>query len=405
MVPVPAHFRSRAVNQSGVAGDGVVLMCEVDGDLPLRVAWSAAHRPLAPGHSRVMERHTPTGIVTELQLEDLARRDAGPYRCSAANDYGQDEMIIYLTVKGWAVVVAMELGDSLGWAAGAAMELEPPEAPGRVEVLEVASRWVSVAWGAPYSGHAPISHYVVQFREDELGDSPWSNVTVGGGSRTARLGALRPATSYTIRLLAVNDVGAGPPSESTMAVTLQEAPSGPPTDVMAEPTSSESILIRWKPPLVSYSHGEILGYQVAFREVSGATPGAQQVRSVRGRNRLEVTLPSLRQYTRYEVSVRAFNLVGSGPSSPQLYVTTLEGVPDMPPQDLRCTALTSQSVRVRWEPPPLERRNGVVEGYKVFYKHANPRQAKEIKYFSSRNIAFNFLHVVTSTVVEYLSSA
>nr|CAD7393491.1 unnamed protein product [Timema cristinae] len=244
---------------------------------------------------------------------------------------------------------------------------EPPEAPGRVEVLEVASRWVSVAWGAPYSGHAPISHYVVQFHEDELGDSPWSNVTVGGGSRTARLGALRPATSYTIRLLAVNDVGAGPPSESTMAVTLQE-------DVVAEPTSSESILIRWKPPLVSYSHGEILGYQVAFREVSSATPGAQQVRSVRGRNRLEVTLPSLRQYTRYEVSVRAFNLVGSGPSSPQLYVTTLEGVPDMPPQDLRCTALTSQSVRVRWEPPPLERRNGVVEGYKVFYKHANPRQ-------------------------------
>nr|CAD7393492.1 unnamed protein product [Timema cristinae] len=104
-VNVPAHFRSRAVNQSGVAGDGVVLMCEVDGDLPLRVAWSAAHRPLAPGHSRVMERHTPTGIVTELQLDDLARRDAGPYRCSAANDYGQDEMIIYLTVKGKDVTV------------------------------------------------------------------------------------------------------------------------------------------------------------------------------------------------------------------------------------------------------------------------------------------------------------
>nr|CAD7425865.1 unnamed protein product [Timema monikensis] len=281
-------------------------------------------------------------------------------------------MIIYLTVK------------------------EPPEAPGRVEVLEVASRWVSVAWGAPYSGHAPISHYVVQFHEDELGDSPWSNVTVGGGSRTARLGALRPATSYTIRLLAVNDVGAGPPSESTMAVTLQEAPSGPPTDVVAEPTSSESILIRWKPPLVSYSHGEILGYQVAFREVSSATPGAQQVRSVRGRNRLEVTLPSLRQYTRYEVSVRAFNLVGSGPSSPQLYVTTLEGVPDMPPQDLRCTALTSQSVRVRWEPPPLERRNGVVEGYKVFYKHANPRQggSPDVEVKKTTNLETN-LHGLT----------
>nr|CAD7257861.1 unnamed protein product [Timema shepardi] len=125
-IRIPAHFRSRAVNQSGVAGDGVVLMCEVDGDLPLRVAWSAAHRPLAPGHSRVMERHTPTGIVTELQLDDLARRDAGPYRCSAANDYGQDEMIIYLTVKGCATGVAPGFGDSLGWAMVVSLEFGVP---------------------------------------------------------------------------------------------------------------------------------------------------------------------------------------------------------------------------------------------------------------------------------------
>jgi hypothetical protein len=103
---------------------------------------------------------------------------------------------------------------------------EPPEAPGRVEVQEVGSRWVSVSWGAPYSGHAPISHYVVQFREEEPtlggGMSSWNNVTVGGNIRSARMGTLRPATSYKLRLLAVNEVGAGPPSEPTLAVTLQE---------------------------------------------------------------------------------------------------------------------------------------------------------------------------------------
>lgn len=41
----------------------------------------------------------------------------------------------------------------------------------------------------------------------------------------------------------------------------------------------------------------------------------------------------------------------------------------MAPQDLRCSALSPQSVRVRWDPPPLEHHNGVIEGYKVLYKH------------------------------------
>lgn len=46
-------------------------------------------------------------------------------------------------------------------------------------------------------------------------------------------------------------------------------------------------------------------------------------------------------------------------------------VPDMAPQDLRCSAVSPQSVRVRWDPPPPEHRNGVIEGYKVLYRHVN----------------------------------
>lgn len=82
-----------------------------------------------------------------------------------------------------------------------------------------------------------------------------------------------------------------------------------------------------QPPLVSYSNGEILGYQVGYREAPGSSvpsTAPQQVRTVRG-HRFEVTLTSLRQFTRYEVTVRAFNQVGSGPASPTQSVATLEG--------------------------------------------------------------------------------
>lgn len=42
-------------------------------------------------------------------------------------------------------------------------------------------------------------------------------------------------------------------------------------------------------------------------------------------------------------------------------------VPSLPPGTLNCSALSSQSVRVTWEPPPMRGRNGVLQGYRVTY--------------------------------------
>lgn len=70
-----------------------------------------------------------------------------------------------------------------------------------------------------------------------------------------------------------------------------------------------------------------MGYQVRYRGVSGysaPSTAPQQLRTVRGHH-LEVTLTSLRHFTRYEVTVQAFNMVGSGPASSTQSVTTLEG--------------------------------------------------------------------------------
>lgn len=70
------------------------------------------------------------------------------------------------------------------------------------------------------------------------------------------------------------------------------------------------------------SRGEVLGYQVTYREVSSGPP---EVRTVRGHQKTEMTLSPLRHYTRYEVSVRAFNQVGPGPASTPQLATTMEG--------------------------------------------------------------------------------
>lgn len=43
-------------------------------------------------------------------------------------------------------------------------------------------------------------------------------------------------------------------------------------------------------------------------------------------------------------------------------------VPSMPPEDVRCAALSSQSLQITWQPPPTEHCNGLLQGYKLTYE-------------------------------------
>lgn len=40
----------------------------------------------------------------------------------------------------------------------------------------------------------------------------------------------------------------------------------------------------------------------------------------------------------------------------------------MPPDDLRCAALSSTSLQVSWQPPPVNHQNGLLQGYKVSFE-------------------------------------
>ncbi|XP_039278210.1 Down syndrome cell adhesion molecule-like protein Dscam2 isoform X4 [Nilaparvata lugens] len=361
-VNVPAHFATRTVNRSGVAGEEVTLTCEVDGDLPVQVLWSASPRlHLPPAHSR----HTARGVASEIRFINVTRRDAGTYHCNAHNHYGQDSMTIHLAVK------------------------EPPDVPSRVELVEVGSRWVSVRWAAGGGGdQAPITQYLVQFQPVHASSQQvWSNVSVGGAVHSAHLSALSPASGYQVRVLAVNEVGVSAPSPPIVANTLQEAPSAAPEGVTADDISPETLMIKWKTPL-SLSDEEVLGYQVSFREV---TRGAPQTRTVRGRLKQQLLLTGLRHFARYEITVRAFNQVGLGATSAPIVATTTEGVPDQPPLEVRCSALSSQSLRIRWEPPHQDHTNGILQGYKIIYKYVSPHpeNVAEIEVKKTTNLETN----------------
>jgi hypothetical protein len=43
-------------------------------------------------------------------------------------------------------------------------------------------------------------------------------------------------------------------------------------------------------------------------------------------------------------------------------------VPEAAPQNVACSPLSSQSVKVSWSPPPADQHGGILQGYKVVYK-------------------------------------
>lgn len=67
------------------------------------------------------------------------------YSCLAENLYGRNEHVIYLAVQ------------------------ERPDAPGSLEVVEVGSRSVRLAWKKPFDGNNPLLGYVIQYQPTEIG--------------------------------------------------------------------------------------------------------------------------------------------------------------------------------------------------------------------------------------------
>lgn len=80
------------------------------------------------------------------------------------------------------------------------------------------------------------------------------------------------------------------------------------------------------------------------------------------------TLHSMQKFTKYRIRVEAEGKNGVGPSSDYLEVETFPDVPSGAPQNIVVESTKPRIVRVQWNPPLSEQRNGIITGYKIRYK-------------------------------------
>jgi len=88
------------------------------------------------------------------------------------------------------------------------------------------------------------------------------------------------------------------------------APTGSPKNITFSSVEARSLIVSWDEVPCSGQNGPITGYLLYYTN----TPFSDTINLTGGENR-SYTLTELRPYTNYNVTVSAYNDVGTGPTS------------------------------------------------------------------------------------------
>ncbi|BFZ02837.1 hypothetical protein BsWGS_05876 [Bradybaena similaris] len=233
---------------------------------------------------------------------------------------------------------------------------------------------VLINWTLPYDGDTPIIKFIIENRRETSSgssiDIQWETVNsnVNANLRAAVITNLLPSRLYRFRVIAVNLVGASVPSEAAPAGEAIKMPAQPPSaaplNLFCEPRQERAIVVKWEPPPETSWNGDLLGF-IIFYKIDSFNDDTEKVKNISGKDVRETNVDNLAYYKRYRIIIAAYNEKGPGVNSSDFLVTTLQGRPDAPPQNVILVTPTSTAIRVDWDPPPSIQLNGVNQGYNI----------------------------------------
>nr|XP_053612835.1 cell adhesion molecule Dscam2 isoform X22 [Plodia interpunctella] len=388
-VQAPPQFEIKMRNQTARRSEPAVLQCQAKGEKPIGIIWNMNNKRLEPKSDpryTIREEILPGGVVSDLSIRRTERSDSALFTCVATNAFGSDDTSINMIIQ------------------------EVPEAPYGLKVLDKSGRTVQLSWAAPYDGNSPIKKFLIEYKRAKGNwEKDIDRVLVPGDATEAGVFSLRPATAYHIRIVAENDLGTSEPSETVTIITAEEAPTGPPQDVKVDAVDKHTLRVTWKPPPPQDWNGELQGYYVGYKLASSNKSFVFETVDISKESGKEhhLDILNLKTYTQYAMVVQAFNKMGSGPVSPEVRAYTAEGAPSAPPQDVLCTTLTAQTIRVSWVSPPLAAANGLIKAYKVIYGPSETwydEKTKDTKITASSETILHGLKKFTNYSMEVLAT-
>ncbi|XP_054870166.1 receptor-type tyrosine-protein phosphatase F isoform X10 [Amphiprion ocellaris] len=286
---VPPRFSIPPTNQEVMPGGSVNLTCVAVGSPMPYVKWTMGQTELTKEEEMPMGRNV---------LEVTNIRESANYTCVAISSLGMIEATAQVTVKAL------------------------PKPPTSLIVTETTATSVTLTWDS--GNPEPVSYYMIQYRA-KSSDNGFQEVE-GVATTRYSIGGLSPYSEYEFRVMAVNNIGRGPPSDPVETRTGEQAPSSPPLHVQARMLSASTMLVQWGPP--EEPNGQIRGYRVYYSSDLTAPLSAWQKHNTDDSSL--TTISGLTPDITYSLRVLGFTSVGDGPPSDILQVKTQQGVPAQP---------------------------------------------------------------------------
>ncbi|KAM6157369.1 LOW QUALITY PROTEIN: protein sidekick-1 [Erethizon dorsatum] len=244
---------------------------------------------------------------------------------------------------------------------------DAPGPPVRLVFPEVRLTSVRIVWQPPEEPNGVILGYQIAYRLASSRPHTFTTVEVGATVRQFTATKLAPESAYVFRLSAKTRQGWGEPLEATVITTEKRERPAPPRELQvpqAEVTA-RSLRLQWVPG--SDGASPIRYFTVQVRELPGGE--WQTYSSSISHEATACTVERLRPFTSYKLRLKATNDIGdSNFSSETEAVTTLQDVPGEPPGSVSATPHTTSSVLIQWQPPRDESLNGLLQGYRIYYR-------------------------------------
>uniref|UniRef100_A0A8C5I3Q6 Receptor-type tyrosine-protein phosphatase F n=1 Tax=Gouania willdenowi TaxID=441366 RepID=A0A8C5I3Q6_GOUWI len=286
---VPPRFSIPPTNQEVMPGGSVNLTCVAVGSPMPYVKWTMGVTELTKEEDMPLGRNV---------LEVTNIRESANYTCVAMSPLGMIEATAQVTVKAL------------------------PKPPTSLIVTETTATSVTLTWDS--GNPEPVSYYMIQYKA-KSSDNGFQEVE-GVATTRYSIGGLSPYSEYEFRVMAVNNIGRGPPSDAVETRTGEQAPSSPPLQVQARMLSASTMLVQWAPP--EEPNGQIRGYRVYYSSDMTAPLSAWQKHNTDDSSL--TTISGLTPDITYSLRVLGFTSVGDGPPSDILQVKTQQGVPAQP---------------------------------------------------------------------------
>ncbi|XP_055999212.1 protein sidekick-1-like isoform X2 [Ostrea edulis] len=259
-----------------------------------------------------------------------------------------------------------------------------PSSPEVTNLTVLGSRSIYISWEPPKQFYRTIDHYYIQIIDTSTNHQ--QRRALENNERETIVTGLPTNTEFTLKIAGVTKslhsnmhyIGE---FSKPWTFSLSDVPSPPGRPSILE-KSSRTAKISWSPSQTD-NNSPIMHYSVNVMDRTMINQGRSHFSSRHRWNNMGVkvkqvsvftnenpsaVLTGLHPYTAYQITVSAVNKIGTSIESQlsDIFYTDSEA-PEAPPLHLVATSNFSSRIHLSWDPPPLNKHHGNLEGYRIQY--------------------------------------